>query len=105
MALFVVLMFLVALLFAVIAVLIYKGKTELIHDYHRTRVEDHAAYGRAFGKAMGIIAAACGVSGMIGLLGEAPWVVITAVAVAVAGLVAGIVALVIVQKKHNDGIF
>ena len=40
MALFVVLMFLVALLFAVIAVLIYKGKTELIHSDH---LEQHYA--------------------------------------------------------------
>ena len=30
-----------AVLFAVFSVLIYKGKTQLIHDYHQTRVTDH----------------------------------------------------------------
>ena len=51
-----VIMILVAVLFAVVAIAIYRGKTELIHDYHQAKVKDKAAYGRAFGKAMAVIA-------------------------------------------------
>ena len=98
-----IIMFAVAAIFGVIAVQIYRGRTDLINDYHQTKVTDKAAYGKAFGKAMGIIAGALTLSGVISLLGESvAWL---AVAVLFAGLLAGIIAIFRVQKKYNGGIF
>ena len=97
------LMFVVAVVFSVVAMLIYKGKTDLIHDYHQTKVTDKAGYGKAFGKAMAVIAGAMAMSGAISLFGEsAMWI---AVAVLVVGLIAGIIVIVWVQKKYNGGVF
>lgn len=92
-----------AAVFTVVAVLIYNGKTDLIHDYHQTKVTDKIGYGKAFGKTMGMIAGAMSLSGVISLFGEsAMWV---AVAVLLIGLAAGFVCMLFVQKKYNGGIF
>ena len=88
-----------AAVFCAIAAQIYRGKTELIHDYHQTKVTDKVGYGKAFGKAMAVIAAAMMLSGVISLLGETAAGI--AVAVLLIGLVVGIIAIVRIQKKYN----
>ena len=98
---FAVIMLAVAALFAMLAVRIYRGKTELIHDYHQTKVTDKAGYGKAFGKAMGLMAAAMAASGAVSLFADPAW----AVAVLFAGLAAGIACIVRVQKRFNGGVF
>ena len=100
-----IIMLAVAALVALISLLIYRGKTQLVHDYHRQNVKDHVAYGKAFGKAMGILAFAMGLSGIIALFGEKPVVAWTAVAVLLLGLGVGFAMLLRVQKKYNGGIF
>lgn len=95
-----IIVFLIAVLFGVFAVLIYKGKTELIHDYHQTKVTDKAAYGKAFGKAMAVIAVAMLLSAVVAFF--AMW---CAVVILFAGLIVGIMAIVRVQKKYNGGVF
>lgn len=103
MILYAMIMFLAAVPVGVIAVLIYRGKTNLIHDYHQTRVTDRAGYGKAFSKAMSLIALGMGLSGVAALFGESlAWV---AMAILAAGLLAGIVAIILVQKKYNGGVF
>ena len=103
MMLYAILMFAVAAVFGLVAVLIYKGRTQLIHDYHQTKVTDQAGYGKAFGKAMAVIAAAMTISGVIALFGEsAMWVAVTVLTV---GMIAGLTAIVMVQKKYNGGVF
>lgn len=96
-------MFAAAVTFAVLAVRIYKGKTELIHDYHQTNVKDKSAYGKAFGKALAVMAVAMALSGGVAFLGEP--VAPVSVAVLLTGLGIGIVAIVRVQKKYNGSIF
>ena len=96
-----VIMFLVAALMGGMGIAIYRGKTDLIHDYHQTKVTDKTAYGKAFGKAMLVIAAALLISSLIGLLCDPAF----AVAVLVVGLTIGIACIVAVQKKFNNGIF
>ena len=98
-----IIMFLTAALFGVVAVLIYRGKTDLIHDYHQTKVKDKAAYGKDFGKALAVIAVTLAVSGVTALFGEAA--AGGAVAVLVVGLIVGICAIILVQRKHNGGVF
>lgn len=94
--------FIVAVVFTAIGIAIYSGKTDLIHDYHQTKVTDKSAYGKAFGKAMFVIAMALLLSGIIGLFDN---FAILAVAVLIIGLVIGIGCIVAVQRKYNKGIF
>ena len=98
-----IIMFTTALVFVIPAVLIHKGKTELIHDYHQAKVTDKIGYGKAFGKTMGVFAGSMALSGVIALLGES--VMWAAVAVLLIGLAAGFVCMLFVQKKYNSGIF
>ena len=100
-----VVMLTVAALFAGMGIAIYRGKTDLIHDYHQTKVTDKAAYGKAFGRAMLVIAAALLISGIIGLLGDSGAIAAIAIAVMAVGLVVGIVCIAAVQKKYNNGVF
>lgn len=103
MILYAIIMFVTAVIFSVAAVQIYKGKTNLIHDYHQTKVTDKAAYGKAFGKAFGVFAVAMVLSGAAALHGDSA--ACGAIAVLVAGLIAGMIAIVRVQKKYNSGVF
>ena len=97
-----IIMFLVAVLFTVLGIAIYKGKTDLIHDYHQTKVTNKSAYGKAFGKAMLVIATVMLLSGIIGLFKN---LIMLAVAILIIGLAVGIGCIVAVQKKYNKGIF
>ena len=98
-------MFLVAIPMGGVSIGIYKGKTDLIHDYHQTKVTDKNAYGKAFGKAMLEITATLLLSGILGLLGNSDTVAMIAVTVLFVGLFVGIVWIIAVQKKYNQGIF
>ena len=100
-----IIMFVVGLLFVGLSIAIYKGKTNLIHDYHQTNVTDKAAYGKAFGKAMLVIAIAMLFSGIVSLLDDSEITTIIAVAVLIIGLIIGFVCIAAVQKKFNNGIF
>ena len=97
-----IIMFLVSALFTVLGIAIYKGKTNLIHDYHQTKVTDKSAYGKSFGKAMLVIATVMLLSGITGLFES---LTILAVAILIIGLVIGIGCIVAVQKKYNKGVF
>ena len=97
-----IIMFLVATLFTVLGIAIYKGKTDLIHDYHQTKVTDKSAYGKAFGKAMLVIAIVMIISGIIGLFEN---LVMLAVAILIIGLMIGMGCIIAVQRKFNNGLF
>lgn len=98
-------MFLATALLILLGIAIYKGKTNLIHSYHQTKVTDKSAYGKAFGKALFVIAAAPLLSGIIGLLGSSDMIAIVAVAELIIGIGIGIGFIVAVQKKYNKGVF
>ena len=100
-----IIMFLTATLFGVIGVAIYRGKTNLIHDYHQTNITDKSAYGKSFGKAMFVISMALLFSGIISLLGDSEKVTSIAVIVLIVGLTTGFICIFLVQKKYNNGIF
>ena len=105
MFLYSIIMFSVAIPFIWISLSIYKGKTELIHDYHQTKVTDKVAYGKAFGKAMLVVSASLLLSGTVGLFGSSDIFAKLSVGVLFIGLIIGIICIVIVQKKYNNGIF
>ena len=102
-----VIVFATALLFLVLGVLIYRGKTDLIIDYHQTHIResDKKEYGRAFGKAIFCISLTMIASGVIALFGESKTIVLSSTAVLLVGLIASIVRIVKVQKKYNGGVF
>ena len=102
MLLYSVIMFLAAALFTVLGIAIYKGKTDLIHDYHQTKVTDKSAYGKAFGKAMLLIATVMLLSGIIGLFEK---LLILAVAILIIGFVLGMGCIDKEKKKYNKGVF
>ena len=105
MLLYSIIMFLAAVPMIKISSAIYQGKTDLIHDYHQTKVTDKAAYGRAFGKAMLVVSASLLLSGIISLFGASQTVAMIAVAVLFVGLFIGIAWIIAVQIKYNKGIF
>ena len=80
---------------------IYKGKTNLIHDYHQKKVKDKAGYAKAFGKAMGVFSLGPLLSGIIGFFTDSAVVL----AVLFLGFGAGLVCIVRVQRKYNQGVF
>ena len=103
MLLYTLIMAVAAIACMLLGIRIHSGKTELIHDYHQKKVKDKAAYGKAFGKAMFLLAASLGASGIVALFGEAMmWLSMT---VLVIGLVVSLVLIVLVQKKYNNGVF
>ena len=105
MILYSVILFLAAVPMAVISIAIYRGKTNLIHDYHQTKVTDKAAYGRAFGKAMLVVTASLLASGVIALFGDTKTIAMISMAALFLGLVIGIACIIAVQIKYNNGLF
>jgi hypothetical protein len=100
-----IIMFLTTALLLLLGVAIYKGKTNLIHSYHQTKVTDKSAYGKAFGKAMFVVAMAPLLSGLIGLFGDSDIIAIIAVVVLIIGVGIGMGCIFAVQKKFNKGVF
>ena len=105
MLLYSIIMFLVAVPFWWISIAIYKGKTNLIHDYHQTKVTDKSAYGKAFGKAMLVVSMALLLSGIVSLFGDSETIAKIAVCVLFIGLIIGRTCIVVVQKQYNNGVF
>ncbi|MCQ2426440.1 MAG: DUF3784 domain-containing protein [Lachnospiraceae bacterium] len=102
-----VILFAAALILLVLGIMLDRGRTDLIIDYHQTRVResDKKEYGRAFGKAMFCIFLTMTASGVIALFGESKTVVLSSAAVLFVGLIASIVWIVKIQKKYNGSIF
>jgi len=100
-----IILFCASVLFFGLSIAIYRGRVDLIHDYHQTRVTDRAAYGKAFAKALASIGVAMAISGGVSLSDETDAVALAAVAVLIAGLIGGVLAIVVVQKKYNGGVF
>ena len=102
MILYAVIMLLTALPIGWLSAAIYRGKTELIHDYHQTKVTDQAAYGKAFGKALFVISAALLISGITAFFPDPGMIPVAVLSI---GLFIGIVCIIAVQMKYNKGIF
>lgn len=105
MAAYAVLMWAIAALFLLLGLLIYHGKTVLIHEYHRERVrpEDMAAYGRAFSTGLFTLAGTLVLSGIVPLLWTLPGAVTASLVVLFVGLAASFAILWRVQRRYNGG--
>ena len=95
----------VGIMFSVFSVLIYNGKTELIHSYHQERVKDKKGYGRAMGRAIGVMALSQTVSGVLAFFEGGILLPIVMLVLLIAGHLTGLVMIFIIQKKYNQGLF
>lgn len=100
-----VIMFAVAILFLGLAAAIYRGNTNLIHDYHQTKIKesDKKAYGKAFSKGVLAIAVSLILSGAIALLGDTTSLMLISVGLLLVGLTISFIVIAKVQKKFNGG--
>ena len=105
MLLYSIIMFLASVPMFIVSILIYQGKTDLIHDYHQTKVTDKVAYGKAFGKAMLVVSMSLLMSGIVSLFGDTKIVATISLTVLFIGLFIGIACIIAVQRKYNKGIF
>lgn len=101
------LMLMIAALFLVFGILIYKGHTNLIHDYHQKNVkaEDKKAYGEAFARGIFMIACTLAASGTAALFGMSAAHVTVSLTILFGGLIISFIVLWKVQKRFNGGMF
>ncbi len=106
MILYAVLMAAIAILFLCLGLAIYRGKTDLIHDYHQTNIpeEKKKKYGKAFSASMFTISVSCFASGLLGLFENELSSKLSLFAL-MGGLTLSIIIIFIVQKKYNGGLF
>ena len=101
-----VIMFAAAVLIFAVGFAVYRGRTDLIIDYHQKHVkaEELPAYGRAIGKGLFALGAALALSGIIALFGGERTAPRVSLAVLGAGIILSVIILVCVQKKYNGKI-
>ena len=93
----------VAIVLAVIAIRINKGQTDLIINYHQSRVkpEEKLQYARDFSKGIFCLSGTLLITGITVLFTK----VLIADIILVAGIIISIVILVRVQNRYNKGVF
>lgn len=96
-----IILFSVAIVLNIIAILVYKGNTKLIHEYHQRNVKDKKAYGRAMGKALSFFTLPIIIAGIISLFTDSGIIG----AVLIVGFLIAFVPMHIIQKKYNGGWF
>lgn len=100
-----VLMFAAAVLFFGLAVAIYRGNTNLIHNYHQTHIKetDKKDYGKSFSKGLFVLTVSLIISGIIALLGTNTPAVIISISILFIGMIISFIVIAKVQKKFNGG--
>lgn len=98
---FSIVMFSTFVLLFVLGVLISRGKTNLIHDYHQIWVKDKMAYGKAFGKTLCCMGGAFLVSGIISLVGHNDRAIYLALIILVVLFSIFGFFMVRIQRKYN----
>ena len=103
MNLFAVIMSAAAVLLFAVSYAIYRGRVDLIHDYHQDQVKekDKPAYGQAMGKCLFVMSAGMLSCGIISLFGDDKGYVLAGIAVLFACIIMSVIMIVKVQKKFN----
>ena len=98
-----IILIIVAIVLAVIAIRINKGQTDLIINYHQSRVkpEEKLRYARDFSKGIFCLSGTMLIAGITVLITK----VLIADIILVAGIIISVVILIRVQNRYNKGIF
>ena len=98
-----IILIIVAIVLAVIAIRINKGQTDLIINYHQSRVkpEEKLRYARDFSKGIFCLSGTMLIAGITVLITK----VLIADIILVAGIIISVVILVRVQNRYNKGVF
>ena len=93
----------VAIVLAVIAIRINKGQTDLIINYHQSRVkpEEKLRYARDFSKGIFCLSSTMLIAGITVLITK----VLIADIILVAGIIISVVILIRVRNRYNKGVF
>ena len=102
---FAIVFYLVGVLLIIVGGAIWKGKTGLIHEYHRRNVTDHRNYGRAMGKVIGGMGLSSCLCATLSFFGEAETGMIIGTIVFFIGFIVMFVCAIFVQRKYNGGMF
>ena len=103
MVVFAVTFYVVGALLLAAGIAVYKGKTAIIHYYHRKNVTDNKNYGIAMGKAISAMGLSACVAATLSYFGEAFLMVGTIVFLVV--MAAAMVKVYFIQKKYNGSMF
>lgn len=84
-----------------VATALRRGKADLIMEHHQTKVQNKAAYAKAFSLPLFLIAVSMVLAGLFGLLDMPNW----SMGLLMSGILAAIVWIIVIQMKFNGGIF
>lgn len=98
-----VLLFAAAVLFLAAGLRMRKRGRGMIHDYHQTEVRqaDEKAYGKAFERALYVMALSDAAAGTAALLGESKMLLAVSIALLGAGHLIALVMMARAQKKYQ----
>ncbi len=97
--------FAIAVIFIIVGILIFRGNTDLIHDYHRKNVKDFDGYGKGMGKGIISIGVFFLIGAVIALAVSGESGTIAGIVTALSGFVLSIIYIFKVQNKYNGGLF
>lgn len=100
-----ILYFAIAAIFIVVGILIFRGNTDLIHDYHQKNVKDFDGYGKGMGKGIISIGVFFLIGAVITLAVRGESGTIAGIIVSLSGFVLSLIYILKVQKKYNGGLF
>lgn len=97
--------FAISVIFIIVGILIFRGNTDLIHDYHQKNVKDFGGYGKGMGKGIISIGVFFLIGAVIALAVSSESGTIAGIIVSLSGFVLSIIYILKVQKKYNGGLF
>lgn len=100
-----ILYFAIAAIFIVVGILIFRGNTDLIHDYHQKNVKDFDGYGKGMGKGIISIGVFFLIGAVVTLAVRCESGTIAGIIVSLSGFVMSLIYILKVQKKYNGGLF
>ena len=100
-----ILYFAIAVLFIVVGILIFRGNTGLIHDYHRKSVKDFDGYGKSMGKGVIGMGVPFLLGAIVSLCLNSDKGTIVGIVIVLSGFALSFIYILKVQKKYNGGLF
>ncbi len=94
-----------AAIFIVVGILIFRGNTDLIHNYHQKNVKDFDRYGKAMGKGVIGMGVPFLLGAIVSLCLNSDKGTIVGIVIVLSGFALSFIYILKVQKKYNGGLF